>query len=311
LALGAGAIVAACGADPEDNAVDAGDCPPGPPESVRVEVGGGVELHALEWGCGAPVVLLHGFPSFSFSWEPVAPLLADRFRVIAPDQRGYHPSDIPTEVVDYEVATLAADVAALIEARAGGDPVVLVGHDWGGAVAWVTASAYPALVRGLVVINGPHPDIWARELEESAEQKQASQYITLFLDPSAEETLSANDHAPLISGYDNVLTAERADRYRAAWSVPGTLTGGLNWYRANLVAGPVAGPAMPTGVTVSTPTRVLWGMMDRFLLPGNLTGLEAYVPDLDIVEWPDAGHWITYEEPAGISAAIAAFADGL
>jgi len=304
----ASAALASCGDDdsqpaPADAGVDAG-CATG---SVRVPTAAGVALQVSERGCGPAIVLLHGFPEFAFTWDPLAELLAADFRLIAPDQRGYAPSDIPADVASYQVTPLVDDAAAVIRARAPGGAVV-VAHDWGGIVAWVLASRHPELVRGLVIINAPHPDVFRREVAMSAAQRQASQYMNLFLSTQAEGILSANNYQPLIDGFDGLLSPTDQARYRAAWAQPGTLTGGLNWYRANIAQGPTPGPAVPSDVRITVRTLVLWGTQDRFLLTGNLDGLDSYVSRLTVQRFPNSGHWIVYQEPAALAAAIKPFA---
>jgi pimeloyl-ACP methyl ester carboxylesterase len=286
-------------------AADAGCQATAPAESM-VDVGE-VSLHVVRRGCGPRMLLLHGFPEFSFSWDRMVDTLAASHEVVTVDQRGYAPSEIPPDVAAYEVARLDADIAGLIAAL-GPEPVLLVAHDWGGAIAWVVANRHPELVRALVIINAPHPDVFAREVTTNPDQETASAYVNFFLSPTAEGVLSSNDYQPLIDGFDGLLTPDEDAQYRAAWAAPGTLTGGLNWYRANIVSGPGPGPSFPTNVTVSVPTLVLWGTMDRFLLPGNLVGLDAYVSDLTIQEFPDSGHWVTYSEPDALTAAILAWA---
>jgi pimeloyl-ACP methyl ester carboxylesterase len=282
--------------------------------SQLVDVGE-VTLEVTAQGCptagssGGPptVVLLHGYPDFAVSWRPVLAALADRYQVVAPDQRGYRGSDAPAELEAYEATALAEDVRGLIDAVSD-RPVLLVGHDWGGAVAWLVAHTYPERLAGLIIINAPHPDVFARELAENPDQLSAAGYMNTFLNPLAEDLLSANDYQLMMGIVGASLPADLHDYYRAAYARPGRLTSMLNWYRANVREGPTPAPNWPTDVTVAVPTLVLWGLDDTALLPGNVVGLDAYVPDLQVQELPGVSHWVVHEAPATVIAAIESFA---
>lgn len=312
------ALLPCCGGDagaPADARVgadgggsDAG-CAAGTPTETTIDVGE-VMLRVIRQGCGPRLVLLHGFPEFSFSWDPlVAELNADH-ELVTVDQRGYGPSEIPAGVADYEIDHLVADVVGLIGAL-GPEPVVLVAHDWGGIVAWVVASQHPELLRGLVIINAPHPDVFTRELANNPDQNSASQYMNFFIMAGSEDTLAANNYQGMIGAFNGLLTPAEEDRYRAAWAQPGTLVGGLNWYRANILTGPVIAPVFPTNLVVTVPTLVAWGTTDQYLLVGNLDGLDTYVGDLTVQEFPASGHWIVYQEAPALALLIRGWVAGL
>jgi pimeloyl-ACP methyl ester carboxylesterase len=296
-----GALLTSCREAPPPAEV----CTSVSPESTMVETEG-LTLHAVTQGCGKPIVFLHGFPAFSFTWEPIQSRLAPDFRTLAPDQRGYAPSPVPEGVSHYEVPLLVEDVVHFLRATVD-EPVVLVTHDWGSVVGWVVASQHPELVRGLVVINGPHPDTFTRELRDNAAQRKAAQYMNFFMSSNAEPSLTARNNELLASLVRPYITPELEQRYREAWAAPGTVTGGLNWYRANLVQGPSVGPSFPSNVTVSMPVLVFWGMKDEALLPGNLVGLEAYTPQLTVHELPNSAHWPMYQDADFITQEIRAF----
>ncbi len=304
-------------------------------EHATAEVNG-LRLHYAEAGEGELVLFLHGFPEFWYAWRHQLTALSTTHRAVAVDMRGYNLSSKPTEVEAYAMPLLVADVrqlAAVLTDR----PFTLVGHDWGGFVAWTFAMSHPELLRGLVIINAPHPAIFQRELRENAAQQQASQYMLAFRSSEAEEMLSANDYAALEeavlseglrTGY---LDEEDRIAYREAWSQPGALTGGLNYYRAAAsgpsVAGegtgegepaegaPAAGEATgPAGEPqevriprIDVPTLVIWGERDPYLLPGNLDGLDQYVSRLTVRRVPDAGHWIVQELPNLVNDELRAF----
>lgn len=277
----------------------------------------GVRLHYAEAGRGEPILFVHGFPEFWYAWKDQLQAFGRDYRAVALDMRGYNLSSKPESLDGYRLPRLAEDLHAFSE-YLGSDPVTLVGHDWGGVVAWVFAMMHPERVRRLVIINAPHPVVFRRELAENPAQQRASQYMTLFKSAEAEDVLSANNHAALVDrvmgeglrrGY---LTAADRDAYLEAWSRPGALTGGLNWYRANRAGPPVPGesgndgPEMPFRV-IDVPTLVIWGMQDTALLPGNLDGLDEWVSDLTVERVADADHWIVHQKSDQVNALIRGF----
>jgi pimeloyl-ACP methyl ester carboxylesterase len=268
---------------------------------------GAVSLNVACRGAGPTLVLLHGFPEFWMGWNAVMAELASKYRLIVPDQRGYNVSDKPEGVSSYTVPLLIGDIVGLIDAVSA-EPVVVVGHDWGGVVAWGLASVFPEKVSKLVILNAPHPDIFARELAENPAQQQASFYVDLVIADTAEDLLSGSDYAFLVGALAGVLTEDEIVAYKEAWGQPGAITGMVNWYRANITDGT---PAMlDDPVMVNVPTLVLWGLADTALLAGNLVGLEDYVPDLTLHTFEGVTHWIAHEIPSVVSAGIDAFVKG-
>lgn len=281
----------------------------------------GVRLHYA--AAGAPddrlLLFLHGFPEFWYAWRRQLRFFGDGYLAVAPDQRGYNRSSKPAEVEAYRIEILVGDVLALAD-RFGKERFVVVGHDWGGMVAWSLALARPERLEKLVVVNAPHPAIFRRELATNPEQRKASEYMSAFQYSEAEEALEADDFAALdsilVEGIEQgYFTEEDREAYLEAWSRPGALTGMLHWYRA---AGVHPGAVEPTGHEpgdgeewiVRVPTLVLWGEEDRYLLPGNLEGVEEYVPDLELRRVPDAGHWIVHQKPDLVNGAIREFLEG-
>jgi len=264
-------------------------------------------------------VFLHGFPEAAFAWDDVLLALAAAdpgLRCVAPNQRGYAGSSAPAEVSAYRAKHLVADIAALMDAEAGaGAPIdLLVAHDWGGGVAWNLAALLPQRVRQLVIINSPHPGAMLRELRTSAEQREASLYMNMLIQPDAAQRLSADDFAALFAKLDRLgspagngwLTPAVRAQYRDVWSRG--LDGALNWYRASPLRPPkgaddpaLAAVVLPDSVVnVRVPTTVLWGMADQALRPGLLDGLDAWVPGVQIHRHPVASHWIVHEQPAWV-----------
>ncbi len=282
----------------------------------------GIKLHYAAIGKGQVILFLHGFPEFWYAWNDILPEFGRDYRAVAVDMRGYNLSDKPARVEEYAIPLLTADVKGLLEQISPGKKAILVGHDWGGAVAYAFALAHPEMLERLVIINAPHPAIFSRELRENPQQQQASAYMNFFRSPQAEAGLSANNYATLAMGVfggarPGAFTEEKKKRYLEAWGQPGALTGGLNYYRAARVGPPAtrsasAEPAedlsrLFPSMEVRIPTLVIWGEKDTALLTGNLKGLEKYVPILTIRRIPNAGHWVVHEEPGLVTQYIREF----
>ena len=275
---------------------------------------GDVRLHYVEAGRGPLVVLLHGFPNFWYLWRrQMTPLVAAGFRVVAPDLRGYNASSKPRGVAAYRVDTLAGDVRAVIEALGSRDAVV-VGHDWGGVVAWRLAQRYPELVRRLVVLNAPHPGALARELRTPGQLARSSYALFFQLPLVPELVLRALDFAALerVLRHEPVRPGAFDDedlrRHKASWRVPGALRAALGYYRA-------AGRRSPrkpliADRRVTCPTLLLWGDRDRFLRRELTEGLERWVPGIEVVRIAASGHWPMADVPDLVNERLASFAAG-
>ncbi len=281
---------------------------------------GGVKLHCAVAGethghAQRPLMLfLHGFPEFWAAWRgPMEYFAARGWLCVAPDLRGYNLSDKPEGVEPYKAKHLVADVLALGAHYSPGRKFVLVAHDWGGAVAWAVAIGHPQRLEKLVMINSPHPYLFWRELSNNPAQQKASEYMNVFRLPKAERVLSENGHARLLGAFMHLGADWRAELVRA-WSQPGALTGGLNYYRASPLYPPTADDPgarklqfRPEDFMVRVPTLVLWGDRDSALLPGCVEGLGECVPDLKLLRLPDASHWIVHEKPAWVCSEIEKF----
>jgi epoxide hydrolase 4 len=279
----------------------------------------GVRLHYAHAGTGKLVLFLHGFPEFWYAWRNQLTEFGRDFAAAAPDMRGYNLSSKPAEVEKYDIRLLAGDVVALVR-HLGAKACYLVGHDWGGAVAWAVAIAAPQVVEKLVIVNAPHPGVFERELRENPAQQQASQYMLWFQNPQVEEIISANNFAQFQEGIlgallrQGIFTESDRQSYLGAWSQPGALTGGLNYYRAAKIGPPGASAAksfmdraeLPS-LEVTAPTLVIWGEKDPYLLTGNLNGLEQYVHNLKIERVPDATHWVVHEKVRLVNSLIRSF----
>lgn len=262
----------------------------------------GIRLHCLEAGPeqGPLALLLHGFPEDSRAWKrQIGPLARAGFRVVAPDLRGYHLSDRPAGMQAYRIDELLDDVVALIH-DLGRDRAHVVGHDWGGVIAWALAIRSPEMVDRLAVLNAPHPAAFRRELQR-AEQKRRSWYVAFFQLPWLPERLLPLLGRYALQGRPGSFSAADLAGYQAAWSQPGAATAMINYYRALLRFGNVA------GTQVQAPTLLLWGMRDMALVPELSEGLEEWVPDLRVVRFPDATHWLMHDEPLRVTNLLAEF----
>lgn len=276
----------------------------------------GLKFHVARAGDGPLMLFLHGFPEYWGMWRPLLEHFGARgWCAAAPDLRGYNLSDKPAAVEAYRVKHLVADALALA-AHYTKEKFVLVAHDWGGAVAWSVAISHPQRLSRLVMLNSPQPYVFWRELCASPAQRAASAYMTLFRLAKAERVLSANGYARLLAWFPD-LDPDYRRELLAAWSQPGALTGGLNYYRASPLYPPTAddpGPLKlqrkPGDFVVRVPTLVLWGERDPALLTGCLDGLEALVPDLKLVRVPEATHWIARERTGRVIAEIETFTIG-
>ncbi len=282
----------------------------------------GIRMHYVRAGRGKLILFVHGFPEFWYQWRHQLAEFGRDFLAVAPDLRGYNLSSKPRDVEQYRMPHLVEDLwqlARYLVPNLRDEKFYLVAHDWGGVVAWAYAMYHPQDLEKLIIINSPHPAIFARELRENPAQRRASRYMKLFCSRWAELVLSAFGYRYLVRAVLNEgleqghLTAEDKAAYLQAWSQPGALTGGLNYYRASradaLVRGAEVGDFLPrlASLTVKVPTLLIWGERDRFLLPGNLDGLEQFVPRLTVHRVPDASHWIVQEKPELVSRYIREF----
>jgi len=281
--------------------------------SHREALVNGVRLHYVEAGSGPLVVLLHGFPEFWYSWRHQIPALAAAgFRAIAPDLRGYNLSDKPAGVSAYRLDVLLEDVAGLIR-HAGADSAAVAGHDWGGILAWHLPRSHPRLVEKLIILNAPHPAAYRREMR-SWKQILKSWYVFLFQVPGlAEQLLGAGDY-DLVGRmlrrqpvHNEAFTPDDVRHYKHALARPGALTAALNYYRALRYPSERTSEPAP----ISVPTLLLWGEQDSYLSPELTEGLDRWVPDLRVVRFPDASHWVQNDTPERVNRLMIDFLRGL
>lgn len=287
--------------------------------SHRTEMINGIRLHWVEAGDGPLVVLLHGFPEFWYSWRHQIPALAAAgFRVVAPDMRGYNLSEKPFGYDAYLGGPLSGDVAGLI-AACGEERAIVVGHDWGGAVAWMTALRRPEVLSKLVILNAPHPASFLKGIT-SPMQILRSSYMAFFQLPAVPEAaLAAGDFAALKRALrggtrnPDAFTDEDLERYAGAFSQPGALTGGLAYYRAmgrRMAAARQAGavPSEDSRPVVTAPTLIIWGRKDPALGESLADPGDTLVPNRRI-EWiDDASHFVQSDAPDRVNELLIDFA---
>ena len=273
---------------------------------------GEVTLAVDEAGEGDLVLLLHGFPELSHSWRRQLPALAAAgYRAVAPDLRGYGDSDAPPDVADYALPKLVGDIAGLIRAEGAGDAHI-VGHDWGGSVAWVLAARAPELVKSLTILNSPHP-VASAEARQIPEQQQKSWYMLLFQFVGvAEEWLSANDFANLRrfvfdTAAPGTFSDEDRETFVAALREDGALTAALDYYRANIPPQSWLRPP-PDLPAVDVPTMIVWGEADAYMSPVLLErSMSKVAGPLRVERLPGVSHWVQQEVPDAVNALLLDF----
>ncbi|QCW03646.1 alpha/beta fold hydrolase [Natrinema pallidum] len=267
----------------------------------------GVDLYVVAAGDeSAPlVVLLHGFPEFWYGWRRVIePLVEAGYRVVVPDQRGYNRSEKPDGVGSYRLAELTRDVVELIgtEDR---ERAAVVGHDWGGMVAWSVAAHHPEVVDRLTIVNAPHPTAYRRQLLSNPAQLRRSWYALWFQLPWLPERVARYDDYRVLertlreTAAPGTFREDELARYRRAWDRKGALTAMLNWYRA-AARYP---PRMPTD-PIEPPTLVVWGEDDTALVPSLAVDSAMLCAQRRLELLPETSHWVPHEAPTRLTDEI-------
>ncbi len=252
---------------------------------------GGVKVHYVTQGQGPLVVLIHGFPDFWYSWREQMPALAKHFQVVAIDQRGYNKSDQPTGVENYTIAKLVADVDAVVR-HFKRDRAVIVGHDWGGAVAWAFAMTHPNKTERLVLLNLPHPKGLQRELANNPAQQKASAYARSFQDGDIKALKALLTPAALAFW---VKEPDAKKEYVKAFQ-RSSLEGMLNYYKANYPRPPYKDEN--TFPPIKCPVLMIHGLKDPYLLPGALNDTWKWIEkEFTLVTVPHAGHFVHRDAP--------------
>lgn len=279
-----------------------------------------IRIHYVTSGEGPLMIMLHGFPEFWYSWRHQIPVMAEKYRVVAPDMRGYNQSEKPVGVGHYRLSALMEDVAGLISAL-GEERAVIVAHDWGGGVAWPFAAYYPHMVEKLVIMNCPPPAVLMSHLMSNRAQLRRSYYMFLFQIPRIPEAvLRRRDYSLIARAFKGWAIDKKAftdydiKMFKEAAAKPGALTGGINYYRAafrQFLASPrPQGKEHESGEKVLCPTLVIWGEEDQ-ALGKELTydfhrEVEGY---LEIKYIPSCSHWVQQEQPELVNAYMLDFLD--
>lgn len=298
-------------------------------EKKRLNLSTGVELDVYVAGDPAnpAIIFLHGFPESHRTWRYQLAAFSDRFYCIAPDQRGYRGSSKPQQVSAYTADKLTADIFAVADALSV-SRFIIAGHDWGGAIAWSVAlngqpgapnPAWSGRVPRAIIANAPHPYLFQRLLITDVGQRASSQYIRAFRDPANDGLIREEGLTGLLMKHvrwdrpSNMEPEERA-ALLADWQDRDTVFGMLNWYRASALVVPEMDedaemPAFASGEfpKLMIPTLVIWALEDLALPPSNLDGLEDLVPNSRIVQVPDCGHFVPWEAPEAVNAAMDEF----
>jgi pimeloyl-ACP methyl ester carboxylesterase len=277
-----------------------------------------IRMHYVTQGKGPLMLMLHGFPEFWYSWRHQIPVMAKRFKVVAPDMRGYNQTEKPVGVANYRIDVLAADVAGLIKAL-GYEKAVVVAHDWGGGVAWPFAMAYPELVDRLIVLNCPPPGVLMDHFQHNPAQLKRSYYMFLFQIPLLPEAVFRFNNYMMIErafrGWaidKSAFTVEDIKMFKEAAAKPGALTASINYYRAAIrgafkamreaaarAKAPGGSPGLPK---VKCPTLVIWAEDDAALGKEMTYDFHKEVDaPLEIKYIPNCSHWVQQEKPEEVN----------
>ena len=272
-------------------------------------------LHYVEAGNGPLVVLYHGFPSFWYAWFDQMEALKTRYRVVAVDGRGAGLSAKPDDVEAYRIEHLANEIDALARHLAGDERFVLVGHDWGAALAFAYAQAYPQRLRAVVGLSAPPYNVFLDLVRSNGAQQQRSQYMLYFrgltlamLEAGLAEQIAVQSYAGLLMG--GHLTADEGDLFKHALVSPKAMNSGMNWYRANIPSFDAIDEThhWPAGnPPLEVPALLIWGDADRTFVDDAVARTASAGSDVTVVWLTGVGHWTTMEQPALATEAIVAF----
>lgn len=279
-------------------------------EYQRISANGLSFRVAIAGGGDRLLLCLHGFPESALSWRhQLTPLAHAGYRVWAPDLRGYGGTSKPSDLDDYQLEQLLEDVTALLD-HARARHVILIGHDWGGVIAWYYAMRHTVRIEGLIILNAPHPACFEREVHRWR-QLRRSWYMLACQIPRLPEWILAAKQARLIGMIFDIMRAHPdsipdhiIQCYRRQAAEPGALTAMLNYYRAALLGGGALRQRRLGYPAIRIPTLVIWGLQDQALARQNLDGLDTYVPDITVIPFTHAGHFVHEDEPARVTGNI-------
>jgi len=262
----------------------------------------GVKIHYASLGTGPLIVMIHGFPDYWYTWRDQIEGLADRYQVVAIDQRGYNLSDHPEGVENYDMRLLIGDVAAVIK-NLGQEKAIIVGHDWGGAVAWQFAMHVPQMTDKLIILNLPHPRGLARELAKpDSQQAKNSSYARAFQKEGAEKLLTAEGLAAWVQ--DPEAKQKYIEAFRRS-----SFSAMLNYYKRNYPREPYKEDTSPV-IKVQAPVLEIHGLADTYLLAGALDGTWKWIEkDFTLVTIPTAAHFVQHDASALVTSTIRSWLD--
>lgn len=264
----------------------------------------GVNIHYVTMGSGPLMVMIHGFPDYWYTWRHQMQALSDQYTVAALDTRGYNLSDQPSGVDNYSLRTLVGDVAAVIRDQ-GEDSAIIVGHDWGGGIAWSFAAMEPDMTEQLIIMNLPHPRNLVRELARFEQQHENSVYARNFQQPDSHENLSAAGLAAALSRGDAELEAKYAEAFgRSSFEAM------MNYYRANYPRDPYTSGAFLELPEVQAPVLQFHGLLDTALLAEGVNNTwDHLAQDWTLMTIPGVSHWPHHEKPDMVSNMMRAWLD--
>ncbi|MGG6264632.1 alpha/beta fold hydrolase [Leptolyngbya sp. AN03gr2] len=271
-----------------------------------------IRLHYVTQGEGDLVLLLHGFPEFWYSWRFQIPALARHFKVVVPDLRGYNDSEKPES--GYDLDTLSTDIQSLIH-QLGYSRAHVVGHDWGGAIAWRFAQRFPNSLDRLALLSAPHPQRFAKDLLSNLDQLRRSWYVLAFQVPSLPEWLIRSNLRAFVQNMfqeqavrKGEFTQDLIQKYQLALQKPGAIGAAMNYYRQLFLPGHWIGDWMRSPDPISAPTLVLWGDEDSILSPRLMDGIEHWITaPFKFKLIPHCGHWIQQEAPQTVNRELIEF----
>jgi len=274
----------------------------------------GIRMHYITAGKGPLLILLHGFPQSSYAWRHQLPALTHHFQVVAPDLRGYGQTEKPRNVSDYRTSQLTADIVGLIHAL-GHESAHIVGHDWGGVVAWKLALEYPEVINRLVVLNAPHPHIFSRVLRSSRKQIMRSWYIFFFQIPYVPELVFKLFSKKLLNSLfrgssirKDTFSDVDIEKYHQALTEPGAITAALNYYRAAFHKVPTEEKSEKKNKKIAAPTLLIWGEADTALGKELTYGMEQQFEGPFHIQYiPNCSHWVNEEQPELVNRALIDF----
>lgn len=260
----------------------------------------GIKMHYVTEGEGPLVLLLHGFPQFWYAWRKIIPQLSQKFKVVAPDLRGYGETDKPQNISDYKLNNLSKDIVGLIK-HLGYSKAFIVGHDWGGAIGWELALTHPEVVDKLVTINAPHPAKFAKAIRSNYKQMGRSWYMFFAQIPKLPEYLIGLNTGKFLKGIfrgqavnKEAFPKEELQRYIDEYNKPGVIPASMHYYRAAFRNR----NNTPPRVQITTPTLVIWGEKDKALGKELTYDMDKLFSGPFKIEYlPDSSHWVLDDQP--------------